>query len=144
MRESLDLLLSLREEVGVSPENNYIFASCTHGAQYSYRGSDCLRMFSNDCGANAPETLRSTKVRKHIASVSQILNLKKNELDSLAKFMGHDIRIHREFYRLPANVLHVAKLSKVLIALEKGQLLKEAGKSLDEIEVSLEEGNNRI
>lgn len=123
MRELLDLMLSLRKEVGVSSENNYLFASCTHGAKYSYRGADCLRKFSIDCGAIAPETLRSTKLRKHVASLSQILNLKNNELDLLAKFMGHDIRIHREFYRLPDNVMQVAKLSKVLIALEKGQLI---------------------
>ena len=37
----------------------------------------------------------------------------------------------------------MTKLSKVLIALEKDRLLKQAGKSLDEIEVPLEKGNNR-
>ena len=52
-----------------------------------------------DYGVNGPETLRSTKVRKHVVSVSQILNFKNNELDLLEKFMGHDIRIHRELYK---------------------------------------------
>ena len=32
-----------------------------------------------------------------------MLNLKENELDLLAKFMGNDIRIHREFYCLPSD-----------------------------------------
>ena len=88
---SLELLLCFRSEVGLSFENKYLFASCTHGVQYTYRGSDCLRQFAIDCGANAPKTLRSTKLRKHIASVSEILNLKNNQLELLAKFMGHDI-----------------------------------------------------
>ena len=33
--------------------------------------------------------------------MSQILNLNENELDVLARFMGHDIKVHRKYYRLP-------------------------------------------
>lgn len=72
--------------------------------------------------------------------MSQILNLKENELNSLAAFMGHDIRIYREYYRLPDSIMQTAKLSKLFQALEKGDLLKNSGKSLNEIQVSLDEG----
>ena len=37
-------------------------------------------------------------------------------MDQLANFLGHDIRIHREFYRLPEKTLQLAKVSKVLMA----------------------------
>ena len=62
-----------------------------------------------------------------------MLNMKENELDQLAGFLGHDIQIHREFYRLPESTLELAKVSKILIAMEKGRLPELQGKGLDDI-----------
>ncbi|XP_056462464.1 uncharacterized protein LOC130402339 [Gadus chalcogrammus] len=62
-----------------------------------------------------------------------MLNMKENELDQLASFLGHDIRIHREFYRLPESTLQLAKVSKILIAMEKGRLPELQGEGLDDI-----------
>ncbi|KAL0155304.1 hypothetical protein M9458_049567, partial [Cirrhinus mrigala] len=67
--------------------------------------------------------------------MSQILNLKDNELDQLASFLGHDIRVHRDYYRLPDATIEIAKISKLLLAMEKGNLARFQGKSLDEIEI---------
>ena len=47
------------------------------------------------------ENITSTKLRKYVATVSQILNLEENELETMERFMGHDINIHPAFYRLP-------------------------------------------
>lgn len=55
------------------------------------------------------------------------------EMDQLANFLGHDIRIHHEFYRLPEKTLQLAKISKVLMALEQRRLAELDGKNLDEI-----------
>ena len=49
----------------------------------------------------------------------------------LVGFLGHDIQIHREFYRLPESTLELAKVSKILIAMEKGRLPELQGKGLD-------------
>ena len=87
------------------------------------------------CGASNPETLRSTRLRKHIATITQIANLKRNELDMLAKFMGHDVEIHREFYRLPEETTQLAKVSKLLYALDTGKVSSLVGKKLSEIEI---------
>ncbi|XP_026120818.1 uncharacterized protein LOC113100254 [Carassius auratus] len=57
----------------------------------------------------------------------------------LANFLGHDIRIHREFYRLPEKTLQLAKISKVLMALEQGRLAEFHGKNLDEIGIDPDE-----
>ncbi|XP_070785442.1 uncharacterized protein [Enoplosus armatus] len=57
------------------------------------------------------------------------------EMDQLANFLGHDIRIHREFYRLPEKTLQLAKISKLLMALEQGRLAEFHGKNLDEITI---------
>lgn len=59
------------------------------------------------------------------------MNLKDNELDQVAKFMGYDIRVHREYYRLSENTLQLAKISKLLLAMEKG-IDAYKGKSLEE------------
>lgn len=116
-----------------NPNNPYIFFNNTSNKYI--RGSDILRKLASDPEANIenPQHLRSTNFRKHIATISQILNLKENELDILADFLGHDIRTHRDFYRLPEDTIQLAKVSKLLISLEKGNVSKLKGKSLDEI-----------
>lgn len=60
------------------------------------------------------ELLRSTKLRHHIATLSQILNFKDNELDILTNFLGHDIRTYIEYYRLPEESLQVAKMYTIV------------------------------
>ncbi|XP_032365870.1 uncharacterized protein LOC116683731 [Etheostoma spectabile] len=61
------------------------------------------------------------------------------EMDQLANYLGHDIRIHREYYRLPEKTLQLAKISKVLMALEQGKLAEFHGKNLDEISIEPDE-----
>lgn len=92
-----------------------------------------LRRLADECGAQMPDYLRSTQLRKEIATTSQILNLKNNEIDQLADFLGHDISVHRQFYQLSEPTIQSAKISKLLLALEKGKLRELQGKSLDEI-----------
>ncbi|XP_064628861.1 uncharacterized protein LOC135488255 [Lineus longissimus] len=127
-----------RSIVGVNQANFYIFAA-RHGSLGHLRGTDTLSEHSSKCGAKHPELIRSTRLRKQVATLSQILNLKDNELDILANFLGHDVRIHRDFYRLPEDSLQVAKVSKILVASEQGTLASYHGKSLDEMDVDIDE-----
>ncbi|ELU18630.1 hypothetical protein CAPTEDRAFT_209185 [Capitella teleta] len=53
--------------------------------------------------------------------MSQLVNLQDNELDILARFLGHDVNVHREYYRLPEDHIQVAKVAKLLQASERGQ-----------------------
>lgn len=130
---ALELLVSQREACGVLKDNCYMFAR--PAAQTHFRGSDCLRGYAKECGAKCPKALTSTKLRKHAATLSTVLNMTDTEMDQLANFLGHDIRIHREFYRLPEKTLQLAKISKLLIALEQGKLAEFHGKNLDEITI---------
>ncbi|XP_065818677.1 uncharacterized protein [Labrus bergylta] len=134
MRESLDTLVEKREECGVLTENGFLFA-LPHSVHH-LRGSDCIRQLVHECSdIKNPKALTSTKLRKQIATLSTVLNLKNTELDQLADFLGHNIDVHRKHYRLPEGTLQLAKISKVLLALEQGQLGKYKGKSLDEIHI---------
>ncbi|XP_013856285.1 uncharacterized protein LOC106512152 [Austrofundulus limnaeus] len=137
MQESLDLLVAKRQECEVPKDNIYLFGRPS--AWSCYRGSDCLRHFAKVCGAKSPENITSTKLRKQTGTLSQILNLSNAELDQLADFLGHDIRVHRQFYRLPDNTIQLAKISKVLMALEQGRLSEFKGKNLDDIIIGPEE-----
>lgn len=67
----------------------------------------------------------------------QLLSLKENSQDILATFQGHDIRVHREFYRLPESALQLAKVSKILHMVNKGTIAKYnmyKGQDFDDIE----------
>ncbi|XP_065151644.2 uncharacterized protein [Paramisgurnus dabryanus] len=137
MMKSLELLVNHRRECDVLDENVFVFARPQ--ALSHFRGSDAIRQIARSCGAKHPEALSSTKLRKHMATMSKVLNLKDNEMDDLADFLGHDIRVHRQFYRLPEGTLQLAKISKVLMAMERGQIVDFKGKNLDEIQIDPKE-----
>lgn len=54
-------------------------------------------------------------------------------MDQLADFLGHDIRV--QFYRFPEGTLQLAKVRKVLMALDQRRLAEFKGKILDEINI---------
>ncbi|XP_046402981.1 uncharacterized protein LOC124168756 [Ischnura elegans] len=62
-----------------------------------------------------------------------------NDIEQLATFMGHTAGIHKQSYRLPDDVYQAAKISKILLLMEKGEAADFKGKNLDEIDINLEE-----
>lgn len=140
MMSSMEALVEHRRACGVPDENPFFFSRPE--AETHLRGSDAIRQVARECGAKHPETLSSTKLRKHVSTLSTVLNLRDNEMDILANFLGHDIRVHRQYYRLPEGTLQLAKVSKVLIALEQGRLSEFQGMSLDQIQIDPEGKGN--
>jgi len=140
-KHSVDMLMNaeFRQCADINSENQYVFAAARGSLGY-IRGSDVLRSSSEECGAQHAAQLRSTLLRKHVATLSQVLNLREHELDQLARYMGHDISIHRQFYRLPHDVYQTAKVAKVLMAMESGSIGQYKGKNLEEIEVGPNDG----
>lgn len=138
MVEAMELLHSTRQGSGVSKENPYFFARVNNNSKEPLRGSDCLRKYALLADTKYPASLTSTKLRKQIATVSQIVSLKDNELDVLAGFLGHDIRTHREYYRLPEDTLQMAKVARLLLVMEKGTVGSFKDKTLEEIEIPLD------
>jgi hypothetical protein len=136
----IDVLNATRATIaGVNDSNPFVFARPYFQSMHCIRASDCLHDLAFQCEAKFPGNLTSTKLRKHIATTSQILNLTDSELDMLANFLGHDIRVHREYYRLPQETLQLAKVSKILLAFDKGEISKYKGKSLEEIDIDTDE-----
>jgi len=77
------------------------------------------------------------KLRKYMATVSQIFELKEGEIEWLARHLTHDIRVHREFYRLHDSSVELAKVSKLLLAVESGKPGLWKGCKLDEINLEM-------
>ena len=102
------------------------------------RAWDCLRKFATECEPplSDPTNITSTKLRKYIATISHILSLKETEIDWLARHLGHDIQVHRDFYRLHESTREIAKGSKFLFTVDQGETKKFAGKSLAEIDLN--------
>ena len=134
LKEATDLLVQYRKNASVDPKNEYLFARANFGSLSYIRGCDVIRNFAKACGAKQPKMLTSSKLRIHLGTMTQFLNLNDGELDNLASFMGHSIAVHNEFYKWPKNTLYLVKASKLLIALERGKLSEYRGKSLDEID----------
>ena len=131
MQRNIEMLLKMRSAAGVS-DDGLLFAT-PRNERNPYRGTAALRKMAKSCGMKDPALITSTNLRKQLATLAQILNLKENSQDLLATFQGHDIRIHREFYRLPENVLQVAKMSKVLRCINNGTINKFSGCDFEDI-----------
>ena len=90
--EALSLLLQCRKNC-VMPENVYLLA--LPGTENPQNLVISLGMVTKDCGLAKPELITATNLRKHVATSCQILDLAENEMDLLARFMGHDLTVHR-------------------------------------------------
>jgi len=137
MKESIDLLNHTRAQVGIPHTNNYVFARPTKQSLGHIRACDCLKRFTKECEPplSNPQYVTSTKLRKYIATISQVLALKETEVDWLARHLGHDIKVHRECYRLHESTIEIAKVSKLLLAVDSGCAGCWAGKSLSDINI---------
>lgn len=71
-----------------------------------------------------------------MATTFQLLNLKDHELDWVAKHLGHNILVHRQYYRLQEDVVELSKVSKLLLMLDQGKIKDFVGKSLDDIDIN--------
>ena len=126
-------LVKHRAAVGVDPSNRYVFAAPTRSSKNFLRGGDCLSAVVDRLPLKEPSTIKSTKLRKYIATVSQIVDLNSSELDWLARHLGHDIAVHRDYYRLHEHTIELSKVSRLLLAVDEGNAAKWAGKKLDDI-----------
>ena len=52
---------------------------------------------SDELKLEKPEAVTSARLQKYVDTVSQILDLQENELDWLARHLGHDISFRREY-----------------------------------------------
>jgi len=63
----------------------------------------------------------TTRLCKHVARLAQVFALKEHNMDMLTIFLGHKLRVYREFYPMPFDVRQVARVSKLFLTCKEGQ-----------------------
>ncbi|CAH0563123.1 unnamed protein product [Brassicogethes aeneus] len=138
VQKYVDALLFGRENNQLVPkENPFLFALIGSKDKW-IDGSSVLRKYALSSGATHSKTLTSSRLRKQIATVLQVINLNETEKEQVASFMGHTKKTHEEFYRLPQDVYQTAKIAKLLLMMDKGEGAEFQGKTLEEIDIQLE------
>ena len=110
---ALDSLVENREICGIKTENQFLFANTALG---NMRGCDVLRVVVEKCGLTCvlqkPHLIKSTQLRKHVATIAQILVLNEEELGHISNHMGHSEAIHKGFYRQQESVIEKTHITK--------------------------------
>ena len=117
IKGAMDILVKKRQEANINTNNKFFFARPSEDSLNHIRHWDCLRKQCTGLKLKQPDLITSTHLRKYVATVSQVLDLQEKELDWLARHMGHDIRVHREYYRLHESTLELAKVSMSMASL---------------------------
>ncbi|KAJ8930016.1 hypothetical protein NQ314_017233 [Rhamnusium bicolor] len=136
VQNNIEFMLEYRSNF-VPKENLYLFAKANSKTEIS--GYKMLNKYAQTCGAKNPTAITSTRLRKHLATLTQIFNMTDSDIEQLAAFMGHTPGVHRGSYRLPDDIYQTAKLSKLLLLMEIGGAGDYKGKSLEEIDLNMEE-----
>ena len=100
VKSAIVALNQKREEGGVNKSNPYVFAVNDTRSGNALRGHDVLHNSCSKVTLEKPELVKSTNLRKYVATVSQLVDMNESEMGWLANHMGHDIHVHKEFYRL--------------------------------------------
>lgn len=109
MQEYVEILLHIRKTTNIVPkENQYIFANPGSSDRWM-SGPSIIRKLAFKCGAKNPELLTSTRFRKQVATILQLMNFESSEMEQIARFMGHTEKTHKEFYRY-ANLSNISLL----------------------------------
>lgn len=99
LQKFISCLLEVRNKTDlVSPSNPYLFANPGSSDRWIH-GASVITRLARESGAENPTALTSTKFRKHIATTLQLLSMNENDMEQIAKFMGHTPKTHAEFYR---------------------------------------------
>ena len=86
---AIEVLIESRAKVGVNDANLYVFAAPTRGSKNPLRGYQCIsNVVSRIPDLVKGQLIKSTKLRKYVATVAQVVHLKHNELEWLANHLG--------------------------------------------------------
>ena len=134
--EALEALIKWRNDVGVLTSNAFIFAAPTKKSKKFIRGNSALTtVLSKIDGLSNPDAIRSTEVRKYCATITQIAGLDELDLRWLADHMGHDVTVHREYYRIAQSTINITKTARLLMAIDQGAAERFVGKQLSDIDI---------
>ncbi|XP_057341069.1 probable serine/threonine-protein kinase ndrD [Microplitis mediator] len=116
--EELKLLRAYRSQAKVPVHNEFLFGLPNPITDRIRVLNLCkeMRIISELCGAEKPQLLRGTGLRKHVATKCVELDLTETALSDVIGHLGHSDKIHREIYRQPLKSKTIVQVTKVLEA----------------------------
>ena len=119
MVESLNYMVQLRDKY-VHSESKFLF-SRPGICETPYQGYKLLYDVASEAKVSDPDCFKSTKLRKHLATMTQMLEIPESDRHLLANFMGHSDAVHKKYYKLPDSILEKSKVAQILIAINSGR-----------------------
>lgn len=99
---AIQLLIKNRQKAKIHKDNPYLFANINdvkRNFSYVYL-NQVIAESARNCGAEVPEDLRSTKLRKQVATHGAMQGFDERQVGNLSEFSGHTDKIHRKSYRM--------------------------------------------
>ena len=124
-------MIATREKVAIPFSNPKVFASkSATGYLDSWQS---MNQIAEEAGLSQPDLVTSTRIRKYNGTVCQPFDLNNRELEWLSNHMGHDLYIHKDFYRLHNSTIEMEKKLRLLLAIDQGKANQFIGKKLEDI-----------
>ncbi|XP_041760345.2 uncharacterized protein si:dkey-117m1.4 isoform X1 [Coregonus clupeaformis] len=148
----LELLLQTRQDVGVDPQNPYVFARPYHSPATPLRGTDLLRSLARSSGTRNPRALTQTRVRRQVAILTQLLLLGEGEepgqpggnaVERLEHFLEREYHVTQSCGRIGQDPGLMGRVGRVVLCGERDGVLFR-GMSLHHIclELDVMSGNS--
>ncbi|KAK7909870.1 hypothetical protein WMY93_014554 [Mugilogobius chulae] len=144
----LDLLLQTSPNVGVDPQSPYVFSRPYHSPATPLRGTDLLRNLARASGAKNPGPLTTTRARRQVAILTQLLLLDEGEgpaaaIKRLEDFLDRQYHVTQNCSSIAQDPSLMGRVGRVVLYGEKQGVLFR-GMSLQQIclELDVMSGNS--
>ena len=94
--------------------NIYLFPYATRSSKNHIRGSEVVHDIALKAKLEKPNLITSTRIRKHMATVLQLLDMNNAELEWVTEHLGHTLDVHKTWYRQQASTVEMTKVAKLL------------------------------
>ena len=129
LKSALKVLADKKEKRNIREDNPYVFPVNNGKSLNNLRGNDVLCRACKKVKLQIASAITSTNMCKYVATFSQLVDMNETEMGWLAKHMGHDIHIHKEFYQMQESTLEIAVVGN-LLAIEEDRAHQFKGKNL--------------
>lgn len=103
----MDPLVSTRTKMNIPETNLFLILAPSKQSRNCLRGYQVIgKVIARNDELKRPELIKSIKLRKYVATVTQISSLNKTEMEWLSRHMGHSLDTHKQYYRMQDSAIH--------------------------------------
>ncbi|ESO97061.1 hypothetical protein LOTGIDRAFT_174667 [Lottia gigantea] len=122
---------TVREKGGIKKTNTFMFANTGDAV---VRAGDSLNEIKGRLKLKQPSRILATNLRKHTATISQVVSLDEQQMKNVCNHLGHSQRVHDEYYRQTSGLIERIDIAKLMLMQEHNLVGKYANKKLSEIQ----------